>query len=398
VVIATVVRAVPLGFFHFGSGALSHLDAWKGWFFTSLVVQTLTLISAYWLIFPGDPTNQLYFIVLFVGVASGGALVLSAHLPTAAMFVATLLSPMAIRFMFDDDFPFLFGLLTFVYGGLLVNAVRDNSNFIKESITLHRENEIAIRDLKKSEQELLIAKEFSERSNRAKSDFLANMSHELRTPLNAILGFSDVIRRQAFGPGRIEKYQEYASDIHHAGGHLLDLINDVLDLSKIEADQMYLDEREVDLNAAVTSMVHMVSDRAFQKTLDLDVNLESNSPTIFGDERAVKQIAGNLLSNAVKFTPEGGSVFVVSKIEPDGGVMMQIRDTGIGIKKTDIQKVLEPFGQVTSAYNRETEGTGLGLPLSKRLVELQGGKLTIESEFGVGTNVTVRFPSRSSLD
>jgi signal transduction histidine kinase len=246
---------------------------------------------------------------------------------------------------------------------------------------------------KQVEAELVAAKELAEEANGAKSEFLANMSHELRTPLNAILGFSEVMAEESFGPLGSEKYKEYATDIHTSGIHLLDLIGDVLDLSRIEAGALDLAEGVVDLNEALRAMLRMVQERAARKSLRIDTKLESSLPLIRGDERAIKQIILNLLSNCTKFTGEGGKITVATENERDGGVSLIIADTGIGIASADIPKVLEPFGQIGDATTRVHEGTGLGLPFAKRLTEMHDATFELKSEVGVGTTVTVCFPT-----
>ncbi len=393
IILMTLIRAVPLLFFRFGSGALSQIENWSDWFFVTLIAQTIVFASAHWFIYPADPIRELFFIVLFVGIAAGGALVLAAHLPSATIFVVTLLLPLAFRFVTSDDFPFVFGLLTVVYGGLLINTARDHSHYIKRSFFLQKEKEQIIDDLRASERELLLSREIAEESSRAKSEFLANMSHELRTPLNAIIGFSEIMYKQRFGPMGSDKYQEYSSDINSAGNYLLELINDVLDLSKIEASQFQLNLEHLDINDAIEATVRMIRDRLVFKKMDLEVDLFKPAPTMIGDPRAVKQIILNLLTNAVKFTPEGGKVTVRSTKETDGCVAFQVADTGIGIDQADIPRVLEPFGQVSSSDTKAQEGTGLGLHLAGSLAALHDGTLELESELGIGTCVTVRFPS-----
>ncbi|MBC8158149.1 MAG: PAS domain S-box protein [Alphaproteobacteria bacterium] len=254
---------------------------------------------------------------------------------------------------------------------------------------------VILRDVterKRIEREIIQSKELAEAASRAKSEFLANMSHELRTPLNAILGFSEVMTRETFGPLGSKKYNEYAADIHNSGSLLLDLISDVLDLSKIEAGALDLTEGVVDLNEAVRSVLRMGQERAARKSLHIDTNLDPTLPAIRGDERAIKQIVLNLLSNCTKFTAEGGAITFSSEIDPDGGVSLIVTDTGIGIAHADIPKVLEPFGQVGSPHTRGYEGTGLGLPLAKRLTEMHDAIFELESEPGVGTTVRLRFP------
>ncbi len=374
---------------------------WMKWFVGTLILHAMLYSSANWLIYPPDDvTYQVLLILIIMGIASGGAFSLSAHFPSVVIFVLFLLAPLAIRFSIDEELPFLFAPMAVIYTALLISSARDLTRFIERSIFLQKENDAIIRDLRQSEKKLIAAKEIAEAANGAKSEFLANMSHELRTPLNAVLGFSQVLERQHQSALETDKFREYAGDIHNAGSHLLELINDVLDLSKIEAGQFDLSEEVVDVNAAIESTVTMVRDGAIKKQICLDVELDQASPSIIGDWRAVRQIVLNLLTNAVKFTPSGGRITVTSAVEPDGRVMVRIGDTGIGIAKSDVAKVMEPFGQVASAEVRDHEGTGLGLPLASRLVELQNGSLNLDTDAGTGTNVTVHFPAnnRPKLD
>ena len=232
-----------------------------------------------------------------------------------------------------------------------------------------------------------------EAANRTKSEFLANMSHELRTPLNAIIGFSDMMAQcLTQDHGLSGKHLEYARDINESGHHLLALINDILDLSKIEAGKLELDESDVDLARVGRKCLKIVSPRAAECGLTLTHNLPESVPRLRADERKIKQICINLLSNAVKFTESGGEVMFDVGRSRDGGVYLRVADTGIGIAKADIDKALSPFMQLDSAMERKYEGTGLGLPLTKALIELHAGTLSVNSKVGVGTSVTVFFP------
>ena len=240
------------------------------------------------------------------------------------------------------------------------------------------------------EAELVKAKEAAEAANRAKSAFLANMSHELRTPLNAILGFSEIIKSSHFGPAS-ERYPVYAGDIFTSGKHLLALINDILNLSKLEAGQMALDEAELDVQAVIDASAKFVETQARKAGLHLTVHVADELPWVWADERRLQQVLINLLSNAVKFTPRGGQIRI-SATASDDGLAIAINDTGIGMSPQDIPKALAPFGQIESAVSRKHEGTGLGLPLAKQLAELHGGSFAIESAVGTGTTVTIVLP------
>ncbi|MCH8197174.1 MAG: PAS-domain containing protein [Proteobacteria bacterium] len=247
-------------------------------------------------------------------------------------------------------------------------------------------------------EELAVARDQAEGANRAKSDFLALMSHELRTPLNAIIGFSEIIKSEMMGPIGNPKYGEYASDVFDSGQHLLGLINDILDLSKIEAGKMEFDEDDVDVAEVIGSCLRLVTERAAKGGVKLITEVPDDLPALLRiDARKLKQILLNLLSNAVKFTPAGGSVTIRSWFRPDSGFVLQVADTGVGIALEDIPKALTPFGQVDSRLDRKYEGTGLGLPLTKSLIEKHGGSFDLQSEVGVGTTVTVRFPKERAV-
>ena len=240
------------------------------------------------------------------------------------------------------------------------------------------------------EQELIRAKNKAEAASRAKSEFLANMSHELRTPLNAIIGFAEIINRRTFGSAS-EKYPEYAGDIYNSGTHLLGLINDILNLAKLEAGKFQLQEEDVDLERTIEASMNLIEGPARQSNIRLSVTLDPEALMLRADERRLRQILINLLSNAVKFTPEGGSVSVKS-MRRNGGLTISVSDTGIGMAPENIPTALSPFDQIERKVRRKQEGTGLGLPLAKQLVELHGGTLTIESRVDVGTTVTVLLP------
>jgi signal transduction histidine kinase len=260
-------------------------------------------------------------------------------------------------------------------------------------LELNRDLRKTIEERKGAEKALHNAKEEAEAANRAKSEFLAAMSHELRTPLNAIIGFSEIIKSETFGPVGSAKYRDYSNDIHSSGQHLLDLINDILDLSKVESGVDELYEEDVEISEAVRSAVGLVQQRAENKGIKLASDTPSALPKLRADERKLKQILVNLLTNAIKFTEAGGEVKVRIRCDPKRGCEFQIIDTGIGIAPEDISKALSQFGQVDSDVRRANEGTGLGLPLTKALIELHGGTLDLHSEVGKGTTVTLWFPA-----
>jgi PAS domain S-box-containing protein len=249
------------------------------------------------------------------------------------------------------------------------------------------------RELEEMAQYLVQARDQAEAANRAKSEFLAAMSHELRTPLNAIIGFSDVMKTEMLGPMGSVKYRGYAEDISDSGQHLLDLINDILDLSKIESRADELNEEDIRIPALVHSVLTLVQGQAEEGGIGLVQDIPDDLPPLRADHRKLKQILVNLLSNGIKFTDTGGKVTLSIWCQPDSGYVFQVTDTGIGIALEDIPKALAPFQQVESDLARKYEGTGLGLPLTKSLVELHSGSLDLQSEVGVGTTATVRFPA-----
>ncbi len=251
--------------------------------------------------------------------------------------------------------------------------------------------------LRELAQHLVQARDESSAASKAKSDFLANMSHELRTPLNAVIGFSEIMSGEMLGPIGTPQYKQYAADIHDSGSHLLSLINDILDLSKIEAGGMELHEEEVDYADVVESSVRVIRERVVSAELTLEVDLEDNFPMLYVDERAHKQILLNLLSNSVKFTKPGGLITLHARQVGKDGVTISVTDNGLGMEAGGIEKALAPFGQADSSMTRKHAGTGLGLPLVKSLVELHGGKLRIDSELGKGTSVSFTLPPERVL-
>ncbi len=230
-----------------------------------------------------------------------------------------------------------------------------------------------------------------------KSDFLANMSHELRTPLNAIIGFSDSMMEETFGSVGSDKNREYLEDIYQSGRHLLGLINDILDVSAIEAGALELEEENVNLTEVANDSVRLIRSHSDKGQVSVTSTINPEIPLIYADARRVKQVFLNLLNNSVKFTMESGEIIIGAQLNDDGSLAVTVADTGIGMNNEGVIKALSAFGQVDSGLDRKHEGSGLGLPLTKGLMELHGGTLEIKSKKGRGTTITVTFPNESVI-
>jgi signal transduction histidine kinase len=262
-----------------------------------------------------------------------------------------------------------------------------------DRVALVREREAAYDALRAAKE----AAEEAEAANRGKSGFLATMSHELRTPLNAIIGFSEMMLREVLGDLGNDQYRAYAADIHESGTHLLQIINDILDLSKAEAGKLELHEDVFGLHDTFRSVRQLIAARIYSGGLSDSFELDAALPLLRADERKTKQVLLNLVTNAVKFTPPGGQVEVAGRFDPKTGVVLTVRDTGIGIAPGDLDRVLQPFEQVDSTISRTHQGTGLGLPMVKAIMDLHGGSIVLQSEVGVGTCVTVTFPANRAV-
>jgi signal transduction histidine kinase len=304
---------------------------------------------------------------------------ISAALFAAYQGVALFGNPIPIETLLSNDS----FLITSIVLGVFANYVQEL--YIRRYFVSNR---LLWQEKARSDQLLTDA----QAANRAKGEFLAVMSHELRTPLNAIIGFADVMKRRMFGPIGSERYLSYVDDIHASGSHLLGIINDILDLSKAEAGKLALSEEEFDLSVAIDQSLRLLRDKAAEGSVRLAFEPPADAPRLLGDLRLVKQVVINLVSNAIKFTQSGGGVTVRVEALAQGGYAVRVSDTGIGIAPEDVGRVLEPFVQIESAFSRKRGGTGLGLPLAKKIMELHDGAITVESALGVGTTVMACFP------
>jgi len=287
-------------------------------------------------------------------------------------------------------------------GGKHIPILKTVNTIEEEGRSILIESFIDINQLKKIEKDLKFAKTMAERANRAKSEFLANMSHELRTPLNHIIGFTELLLDKNFGDLN-ESQEEYLTDVHNSSQHLLSLINDILDLSKVEAGKLELEIADVNIRTLLNDSLNMIKEKAMINGINLTIELDSIPAFINADDRKLKQILYNLLSNAVKFTPEGGSVRLTANRVANHTLQVQdhsqsstdlikitVEDSGIGLKERDLKVIFQPFEQVESSASRRFQGTGLGLSLTKRIVELHGGQIWVESK-GEGRGSSFHF-------
>ncbi|HXP77915.1 MAG TPA: HAMP domain-containing sensor histidine kinase [Stellaceae bacterium] len=362
--------------------------------------------------------SQVFIYAVAVAIVAGAAVVHCAYVPSVDAVVWPVSAPLALASWWVGDVPHLaLAALLLLFASTISIVGRLLHRIMAQAIASRHEREhlaaqlaasnqdlaaasaelaMANRRLETADSSLARAHADAEAASRAKSEFLANMSHELRTPLNAIIGFAEVIERETFGPTG-QRYREYAGDIHGSGRHLLQVINDILDLAKVEAGQMLLHEARLDPALVMQGCVRLIKPRASKSNVRINTAFDPNLPVLLADEARLRQIGLNLLSNAVKFTKAGGRVSISTGLDRNGGIVIAVTDTGIGMTADEIAIALEPFQQVTSSLSRTNEGTGLGLPLTKTLVELHSGRLDIASVPGRGTTVTVTFPPSRSL-
>jgi two-component system cell cycle sensor histidine kinase PleC len=335
-------------------------------------------------------TFMLFVMLLVVAVSS----MLASSLPIA-VFAATFPVTAAIAL----DFVLQGSLRNYI---LAIMAVTAQAYFAVLAYRLYSttlatlqaraEKDALIGELEQAKSVSDEARRRAEAANISKSRFLAQMSHELRTPLNAILGFSEVMKSEVFGEHAVPAYKEYSGDIHNSGVHLLGLINEILDLSRIEAGRYELNEESISLAGIVEDCHHLLKLRAANRGITIHEMFESDLPRLWADERAVRQICLNLLSNAIKFTPQGGEVWLKVGWTASGGQYMSVKDTGPGIPEEEIPIVLASFGQGSNSIKSAEQGAGLGLPIAKSLVDLHGGSFVLKSKLRIGTEVVVTFP------
>jgi two-component system cell cycle sensor histidine kinase PleC len=287
---------------------------------------------------------------------------------------------------------YILGLLTLAAEGYFALLAHRLQSTTLATLEARAEKDALIGELEQAKAISDEARHRAEAANVAKSRFLAQMSHELRTPLNAILGFSEVMKSEIFGAHAVAVYKDYSADIHNSGVHLLNLINEILDLSRIEAGRYELNEEAVSLLHVVADCHHLLKLRATNRGITIHEVFEQGMPRIWADERAARQIVLNLLSNSIKFTPQGGEIWLKVGWTASGGQYLSVKDTGSGIAEEEIPIVLASFGQGSNSIKSAEQGAGLGLPIAKSLIDMHGGTFTLKSKLRIGTEVIVTFP------
>jgi two-component system, cell cycle sensor histidine kinase PleC len=369
------------------------LRAWRVRFIViDLVFGLAWMLNVSFIVGGEAPTGPfiLFVMLLIVAVES----MLASSLPIA-MLCATIPVSFAVALDFalrGGTSNYMLGALTLTAQGYFTMLAHRLYSTMLATIEARAEKDALIGELEQAKAKSDEARRHAEAANLAKSRFLAQMSHELRTPLNAILGFSEVMKSEVFGLHAVPTYKEYAADIHNSGVHLLNLINEILDLSRIEAGHYELNEEAVSLALVVEDCHHLLNLRAKKRGINIHEVFEPDLPRLWADERAVRQICLNLLSNAIKFTPQGGEVWLKVGWTASGGQYMTVKDTGSGIPEEEIPIVLALFGQGSNAIKSAEQGTGLGLPIAKSLIDLHGGTFCLKSKLREGTEVVVTFP------
>lgn len=340
-----------------------------------------------------DVAGYTFIFAAVLVVISMRMLFASTVMPIVYAGTLPMTAAIVIRFaLLNDPFYWAMAMMAVAVHLYFLWLMNGFNSTVVSMLEFRAEKDALIGELEQSKSISDEARLRAEEANLAKSRFLATMSHELRTPLNAILGFSEIMRDEAFGPHANPTYKEYANDIHESGQHLLTLIDEILDISRIEAGRYELHEAPVSLTAIAEECHHLMRVRADNKGLKITQAFEENLPNVWADERALRQICLNLVSNAIKFTPPKGTITLKVARTNAGGLALSVKDTGPGIPDDEIPRVLRSFGQGSLAHQTAEGGTGLGLPITKGLTELHGGSFELKSKLRYGTEVTVTLP------
>ncbi len=343
--------------------------------------------------------QQVYMIASVMAVVAVRLLIVNSFMPVLVAGTGALTIGVALRCISEPEPIYVaLGVTVMAMEAFFLLVARDLQETVRRMLVYKAEKDNLIADLQQAKEKAEEERKNAEDANLAKSAFLATMSHELRTPLNAIMGFSEILKREMLGPLKVEAYRNYAEDIHHSGHYLLALINDILDLSRVEAGRRDLQEEPVNVLAAVEEANHLLLMKAREKAIGVNIEISATLPKLMADRRAVNQIAINLLSNAVKFTPAGGHVDIKASKNAAGGLSISVRDSGPGIPAHEIEAAMGAFSRGSYAKKKAIDGAGLGLPIVKGLMDVHGGDVVILSEPGKGAEVIVSFPASRVLD
>ena len=372
---------------------------WIGMIAASELFQGMFWVLPLFFFWPNSDSLQNTFLVAaIIAVSVVRLLIVSNFMPVLIAGTGVMTIGVAVRCVAEGNAIYL------SLAGLIITlevfylfVARQLQETLRDMIIFRQQKDGLIQELKAERDRADAERQKAENANRAKSSFLANMSHELRTPLNAILGFSEVLEREMFGPLSNRAYRDYAGDINSSGRYLLGLINDILDLSRIEAGRLELREEPMMLTTALQNAQHLLGMKAAEKDTFVDIQVEPNVPKVMCDQRAVNQIAINLLTNAIKFSPPKGRVVMSVRRTTAGGVSISIKDNGPGIPRQEIDHALSAFSRGSIAAKNAIDGAGLGLPIVKGLMEMHGGMIDIISDVGQGTEVICTFPAARVL-
>jgi two-component system, cell cycle sensor histidine kinase PleC len=346
----------------------------------------------------GDLRGQGFLLAAIMTLIVMRFLVVNNYMPVLIAGTGVMTVAVAVRCHAEGNAVMLsIACLVFLMEAFFLYIARHLQTTTRDMIIYRQAKDRLITDLEKQRDTAEQDRKAAFAANRAKSVFLANMSHELRTPLNAILGFSEILDREMFGPIGNKNYKGYAGDIHHSGAHLLSLINDILDLSRIEAGRRDLREEPVHLLECAEEANKLTAMRAAVKGQTVDIMIPASLPKLLGDQRAIEQVMINLLTNAVKYTPDNGKIEVMASLEPNGDLTFVVKDNGPGIAETEVTQAMTAFTRGTAATKSDIDGVGLGLPIVRGLVEMHGGHVSIKSAPRVGTEVTCTFPQARVL-